>query len=158
MTYNSVVAPEPGVYIISGGKFEVGNKAELRGEGVSFYFADDAATIAFKDKAVIELSAPTEGLMAGILFYENPDAQSERVFEFTSDSARTLLGTIYLPRGIFKVGKGGEVAEASAYTIIVANRIELDGGNLVVNADDSSSEVPVPSGLGPDSLQVTLTQ
>ena len=150
------VSAEPGIYVISGGKLEVGNNASLRGDYVSFYFADDAATIAFKDKAIIELGAPKDGPMAGILFYENPDATEGRVFEISSDAARKLLGTIYLPKGVFKTGGKGKVADSSAYTIIVANRLDLDGANLVINAGYDSTDIPVPSGVGPTSGMVRL--
>ena len=155
---NAEVSAEPGIYIISGGKLEVGNNASLRGDYVSFYFEDDAATIAFKDKAIIELGAPKEGPMAGILFYENPAATEGRTFEISSDAARKLLGTIYLPKGVFKTGGKGKVADASAYTIIVANRIDLDGANLTINTDYSASDVPVPSGIGPNSGMVRLNR
>jgi Flp pilus assembly protein TadG len=178
---NADVIAAPGVYIISGGVFEVANNAKFHGEHVSFYFADDDATLRFKDRADVELSAPTEGLMAGILFYENPNAPPERAFEIASDSVRKLLGTIYLPRGIFKGdGEGigttvknivngvaqtvdvGEllptIGEASAYTVIVANRLDLRGVNLVINADYAETDVPVPEGVGPNSQKVRLSR
>ena len=152
------VTAEPGTYIITGGSLRVDNHAILQGENVSFYFHDDAAVINFKDRAVIELSAPKEGPMAGILFYENPSAPEGRNFEISSDSARKLLGTIYLPRGVFKGGGNGKIAALSAYTIIVARRIDLEGAQLVVNADYSASDVPVPVGLGPNSTKVRLSR
>lgn len=164
------VTAEPGVYIISGGPLEVKNSASLKGEGVGFYFADDNATFDFKNHAVVELSGPTSGPLAGLLFYENPAAKEGRDFKITSDEARKLIGTIYLPRGTFKAdAKLDEtvksvldpirvIGEASTYTIIVANKIELDGVNLVINADYAASDVPVPSGLGPKSNKVRLVK
>jgi hypothetical protein len=160
---NANVVAEPGIYIISGGKFEVGDGATLIGEYVSFYFADDAATLDFKDKAAVELGAPKDGPMAGILFFENRGAKQGRNFEISSGSVRKLLGTIYLPQGVFKgddkdkPGPAEAIGEASAYTIIVANRIDLKGVNLVINADYASSEVPVPAGIGPNSTEVRLS-
>jgi Flp pilus assembly protein TadG len=160
---NANVVAEPGIYIISGGKFEVGNDAILTGEYVSFYFADDEATLDFKDKAEVELSAPKDGPMAGILFFEDRAAKQGRNFEISSGSVRKLLGTIYLPKGVFKgddKGKEGPaeaIGEASAYTIIVANRIDLKGVNLVINADYASSDIPVPAGIGPNSTEVRLS-
>ena len=171
------VFAEPGIYIISGGKFEVGNDAKLRGDYVSFYFADDAATLVFKDRAQVELGAPKDGPMAGILFYEDRAAPPGRNFEITSSAVRKLLGTIYLPRGTFKgegknlvtivtnavggaaaaVGAGlPAIGEASAYTVIVANRLELKGVNLVINADYGGTDVPVPDGVGPNGSAVRL--
>ena len=156
------------------------NEARLRGEYVSFYFADDAATLVFKDKAHVELGAPKDGPMAGILFFEDRSAPLGRNFEITSGSVRKLLGTIYLPRGNFKgdgknlvgtvknvaggltgaLGLGGllgVINEASAYTVIVANRLELISINLVINADYAASDVPVPNGVGPNSSKVRLS-
>jgi Putative Flp pilus-assembly TadE/G-like len=174
------VTAEPGIYVISGGKFEVANEAQLIGEHVGFYFADDAATLVFKDEAHVELGAPKDGLMAGILFYEDRSAPLGRSFEITSGSVKKLLGTIYLPRGTFKgdgkdmiktvtnvvggvtgaLGAGGLVGvinEAASYTVIVANRLDLKSVNLVINADYAASDVPVPAGVGPNSSSVRLT-
>jgi hypothetical protein len=148
ITGSAEVTAEPGIYVISGGKLEVTGNSRLIGHYVSFYFADDGATFDFKDSGLIELGAPRDGPMAGILFYENRAAPPERNFEISSDFARELLGTIYLPRGRFKIVGGDRVGDVSSYTIIVANRIELDGGNLIVNADYTASDVPVPVGVG----------
>jgi len=165
---NARVTAEPGTYIISGGALVVQNSASLRGENVAFYFADDNATFEFKNNAMVELSGPTQGPMAGILFYESRSAPLGRTFRISSDSVRKLIGTIYLPRGIFlatAVDDGilplpGDplkiIGAASTYTIIVAHNIQLDGVNLVINADYAASDVPVPEGLGPRSNSVRL--
>jgi hypothetical protein len=170
ITGDAEVTAEPGIYIISGGPLQVQNKASLIGEDVAFYFADDEATFHFKNEAVVELSGPTEGPLAGILFYENHAAPWGRQFKITSDSVRKLIGTIYLPRGAFRASAVDEgilplptdplkiIGDASTYTIIVANKIELDGVNLVINADYAASDVPVPPGLGPKSTSVRLSK
>jgi hypothetical protein len=164
------VTAEPGTYILSGGSLEVQNSATLVGDDVAFYFADDQATFTFKNKATVELSGPTEGPLAGILFYENPSANKGRNFTITSDSVRKLIGTIYLPRGIFRASAVDDgvkplptdplkiIGNASSYTIIVANKIELDGVNLVINANYAASDVPVPAGLGVKSTSVRLSR
>ena len=53
-------------------------------------------------------------------------------------------------------GLSGKVADASAYTVIVVNRLEMDTANLVVNANYAASDVPVPDGLGPNSTSIAL--
>jgi hypothetical protein len=86
-----------------------------------------------------------------------------RPFEISSGSVRKLLGTIYLPRGVFegdnkdKPGPAEPIGKASAYTMIVANRIDLKGVNLVINADYASSDVPIPAGIGPNNSKVRLS-
>jgi hypothetical protein len=164
------VTAEPGTYVISGDKLKVEKNASLRGEGVSFYFAGEDATFEFKDEALVELSAATDGPLAGMLFFEDRAVKKERDFKISSDSVKKLIGTIYLPRGVFKASANDEdilpppgapleiIGAASTYTIIVANMIELDGVNLVINSDYGASEVPVPAGVGPNSSTVRLSK
>ncbi len=156
ITGKTTVTAEPGVYIITGGDLRVSNNSSLQGEDVSFFFTDDAV-INFKDKALIELSAPKDGPMAGILFFETRTAPPNRNFEISSDAARKLLGTIYLSQGVFKGGGKGRIADASDYTIIIARRIDVEGSQLIINADYAGSDVPVPDGLGPKSRKVRLS-
>ena len=164
------VTAEPGIYIISGGPLRVKDTASLTGDGVSFYFADDDATFEFKDKAVVELSGPTDGPMAGLLFFQSASVKSDRDFKITSGSVRKLIGTIYLPKGKFKANANNDdlvplpsdplktVGNASTYTIIVADQIDLQKVNLIINADYAASDVPVPPGLGPKSTAVRLSR
>lgn len=164
------VIAEAGTYIISGGPLEVKDTASLVGEDVAFYFADDDATFVFKNDAVVELSGPTDGPLAGLLFYENPSAKEGRQFKISSNHVRKLIGTIYLPQGTLRAKVSDEgvipdpadplkiIGDASTYTIIVANKIELEGVNLIINADYAASDVPVPAGLGPKSTSVRLSE
>lgn len=153
---DAVVTLPPGIYVISGGKLEVTGNSVLQGDNVNFYFADAAATFKFDKDTTIDLSAPNDGPMAGILFYEDRSAPEEREFLIESDNARRLLGTIYLPKGRLRIDTQADVAAQSAYTVIVAKILEVKGANLVVNADYGGSDVPVPDGLGPNSRMVRL--
>jgi hypothetical protein len=167
---NAQVTVDPGLYVISGGKLEIKDEAIFRGAGVGFYFADKDATFDFKDEAAVELSAAEDGPLAGLLFFEAPSAKTGRDFKISSDSVSQLIGTIYLPRGNLKASatEPGEIpvpgapleiiGDASTYTIIVANKIELDGVNLVINADYATSAIPVPYGLGSTSANLELTR
>jgi hypothetical protein len=155
---NAQVTAEPGVYIITEGYFRVSDNAVLKGDYVSFYFHDDAATMEFKPGTTIDLSAPKDGPMAGILFYENRAASLVRSFVIRSKNAHRLLGTIYLPRGKLIVDVKGKVADLSAYTVIVAKQLEVLGANLVINSDYGGTDVPVPDGVGPNSRMVMLNR
>jgi len=57
------------------------------------------------------------------------------VFTISSDAARQLLGTIYIPSATLAVtGTSNRVADQSAWTVIVAKSIQLTGSpNLVIN-------------------------
>lgn len=147
----------PGIYIIKGGPLIVSKSSVLRGEDVSFYFVDGPSIFQFNDSASVDLSAPRDGPMAGILLYVDSGASSaERRFHIRSGSVDRLLGTIYLPNGVLDINGKGDVAEDSAYTVIIANRLNVQGAKLVVNADYESTDVPLPPGLNVSAEQVRL--
>jgi hypothetical protein len=138
----------------------------MKGTNVGFYFtgtvpADSDGVVRplqFMPRSVVEISAPKTGDMAGLLFNEDRAAPAGRQFQVKSDSARRLVGTIYLPRGTFVVNANQIVADQSEYTAIVARRIDLSQApRLVINANYGATDVPVPKGLGPTSSQPVLT-
>lgn len=152
------VTAEPGIYVFSLGPLRVSDTATLTGDNVGFYFQDDLATFEFKSNTTIDLSAPKDGDMAGLLFYENRSAPLGRSFIISSLHARRLLGTIYLPRGSLIINAKSSVADLSAYTVIVAKQVKVSAANLVVNSDYGGTDVPVPEGLGPHSRMVRVAQ
>ena len=97
--------------------------------------------------------------MAGLLFYEdrnNPLGVSHRI---TSNNARVLLGTIYLPRSTLLIDANSPVADQSAYTAIVAERLILDAGpDLVLNSDYGSTDIPVPGNLSGAGGRIVLSE
>jgi hypothetical protein len=57
---------------------------------------------------------------------------------------------IYVPDAQLIVDGSADVARDSAWTVIVARMLQLKGSpSLVINANYSSSSVPVPDGVGP---------
>ncbi len=141
--------------------------ASLSGDGVGFYFTGTVQAeydgvsrpLQFMPRSNVSLSAPTDGPMAGLLFFEDRGAPAGRPFEVMSDNARRLVGTIYMPLGTFLVSANQVVADRSEYTAIVARKVALSQApRLVVNANYNATKVPVPQGLGPTSARPTLTQ
>ena len=154
----AVVTMARGIHVIKDGILKVDDNASLVGEGVGLYFAGKESYFEFTAHARVDLSAPTEGVMAGILIFGDRNAPDLREYKITSNNARNLLGTIYLPRGYFLIDASNPVADQSAYTVIVARRLELKKApNLILRSDYHRTDVPVPTGLGPTS-SVVLTQ
>ncbi len=144
------VTLQPGEYVIKDGKLKVDGTATLWGQYVGFYFTGNASSFSFTKEATVDLWAPKHGPMAGILFWQDREAVSQQKFTISSDYTRTLVGTIYLPRGRLVVNSDSPVADRSAYTAIVALGIDLDAGpELVINANYGDTDVPVPTGVGP---------
>ncbi|MDH3742285.1 MAG: pilus assembly protein TadG-related protein [Hyphomicrobiales bacterium] len=156
---NSRATLEPGIYIIKDGAFTVSSGGAAIGENVGFYLVGDQSTFDFSSKATIEITAPKDGEMAGLLFFEDRDAPLLRNHIISSDNAHLLLGTIYLPKGRLRVSTAKPVADKSAYTAIVARQLELTlNPTLVLNSDYSATEIPVSSALSGVGGRVVLTE
>jgi hypothetical protein len=157
---NGFATLEPGIYVMENGRLELDHYSGIMGQNVGFYFRGDAAVLDLDPDTYVNLTAPKTGPLAGILFFEDRNAPLARKFRITSNYARQLLGTIYLPRGMLYIGSNKPVADQSAYTVVVARQIRLDAGpNLVLNSNYHSTDIPVPEGVGPiGTNNVTLAQ
>lgn len=155
---NSIVTMQPGIYVIKDGTFNIGSGSKLIGVDVGIYFTGDTTNMVMGKDTIIALKAPHTGPMAGILMWQDRTTTTTgNKFEIASDDAAMLLGTIYLPRGQLNLTGDKPVAQSSAYTIVVANKINLTAGpTMVLNSDYASTTVPVPSGVGPSAGQVML--
>jgi hypothetical protein len=185
---DAVVTMRPGIYVFKDGPLIVKDSATLSGEGVGFYFAGDKAGLLFDKNTTVSLTAPTTGEMAGLLMAEQttvanpidpalglvddatglllpptppPLGQSKpmRIYRIISNNARIMLGTIYLPAGRLVVDANKPVADQSAYTVVVAQQVNLyEGPNLYLNANYDATSVPVPKGVGPINGKMLMTR
>lgn len=149
----------PGIYVISNGKLKVDKGGVLIGNNVGFFMVGISSKVEFKKDSEISLTAPKDGLMAGLLMFA-PDEDSERhqilfgeMLEYKhkiqSKNARRLVGTIYLPHGELLIGGADRIADQSEYTVVIAGSIELEEGpNFVLRSDYALSDIPVPAGVG----------
>jgi len=70
-------------------------------------------------------------------------------FDISSSNVDKLLGTIYMPNAKLNISAGGNVAEDSAWSVIVAKEINVSKkSQLIINKNYVGSGVPVPSGVG----------
>ena len=155
----SNVTFEPGVYVIKDGEFRVDTNATAIGENVSFYLTGNGTSFHFWSNSNIEFTAPKDGPMAGILFFEDRTVTPLTYHRIKSMNARILLGTFYLSRGILDVSTSQPVADQSAWTAIIAKRVELSvQPRLVLNADYGATDIPVPPGVNNTGSTVVLEQ
>jgi len=155
----AVVQLLPGVHYFTGGTLSMQDNSTLTGSNVTLVFNDNAA-FAFTDSSTINLSGSQSGTYAGFVIVTTRN--NTNTFVISSTSARNLEGTIYIPNATLQVtGSGNTVADQSAWTVIVAQGLQLSGSpNLVINANYAASQVPVPGGVGTNysTGQVTLSQ
>lgn len=143
----SKVTFEPGVYIIKDGPFLVAGASEITGHGVGF-FLTGISIFTFDPLTRIDLSAPTSGPLAGLLFFGSRSQSKLLINTILSDRAHVMTGTIYLPTTTFIADSLAQIGSDSAYTAIVSRRLLLmDGPHLVLNTRYSDTDVPVPEGI-----------
>jgi Flp pilus assembly protein TadG len=160
LTLAAQVKLNPGVYIIKDGPLAVNGGATVQGKNVSFYLTGSGATISWDATSHISLTAPNSGELAGILIYEDPSSVPLRQHTILSNDARMLLGTIYLPQGKLVIASSSIVADLSAYTVIVARMLGIEGSaHLVLNTNYNLTDIPLPDGVGNRLFnKVSLTQ
>jgi Flp pilus assembly protein TadG len=150
------VTLSPGIYVIKDGPLVVDNGSTLQAKNAGIYLTGTNTTLLFATDTTISLTAPIDGPLAGILLFEDRAAPRLRQQKILSDNAPVLLGTIYLPQGRLIIDAHKPIAQQSAYTIIVARRIELySGPNLVLNSNYGITDVPAPKGVGPGGAYLT---
>ena len=154
---NSYVTLSPGEYIIKDGPFVVDSNADVRGDGVGFYLTGPGSIFEFLSNARISLDAPRSGPLAGLLFFEDRAAPLLREHAIKTNYASNMTGTVYLPRGRFVVDATNDVAQQSAFTVIVARQLLLTANpKLTLNTNYGATTVPVPKGLGQVDGQIRL--
>jgi len=135
----------PGVYVMQEGPFSISGKAKVRGEYVGFYLTGKKSTFSMGPNTTIDLSAPKDGSMAGILFFEDRNADLSQKHTIRSNAARSLVGTFYLPRGSLTIDATKPLFDKSAYTIIIARTLDMfSGPDLILNSEYDNSDIPIP--------------
>ena len=130
--------------------------AVITGDDVVLIFGS-TKKVNFADKAQVTLGARKSGTFAGFLLITTRDNQE--TFTIGSDHVNKLLGTIYIPNATLAVETAGNVAQDSAWSIIVAENLILkQNPNLVINTGYVGSGVPVPNGVGPNRNHPVLAQ
>lgn len=153
MDLRGTVHFEPGVYYIDGGSFSVGSQAMITGTGVTFILTSSTAatnpssiaTAAINGGATLQLSAPTTGTYAGVLFYQDrraPNADGNRI---NGNSDSFLQGAFYFPsQGMEFNGTTGMRTECVQ---IAARRVTFIGNSTITNRCPNDSGARAFSGL-----------
>lgn len=109
-----IVTFNPGVYVIKGGSWNV-NGGSWTGNGVTFYFDDDSR-IQFNSGMTTNLTPPSSGTYANILFYEKAGLSPSQ-FILNDERGQNLKGLIYLPsRNV--IFNSGSVLWSHAITMV----------------------------------------
>lgn len=130
----------PGIYIIADGDLDIGSQAEVTGDEVVFVLTGASpgavGNVVINGGADITLTPPTSGEMAGILFYQDPDAapggtNTLEESHFNGDAQVNLTGALYFPAR--QVEYGGSSAAGASCLHVVARRVKFTGSANITN-------------------------
>lgn len=174
ITNGAAVTLSSGVYVITGGKLTVNQNATMQGNQVGFFLAGDQSQLDIDIDSSINLVAPADGPMAGILFFEDRNAKPNHKHLLGSRNAPQLLGTLYFSQGQLSIGAPSpgpydnqlameiaacakvnlaypcsppqaNIGQYSDWTIIIANDVNVNFVvNLVLNTNYSASSIKPP--------------
>ena len=137
---DTTVHLNPGTYVIKDGLFELSSNTVLTGKDVTVYLVGDKARIWFRSNSEVELVAPSTGPLAGIAIFEDREAPLFRDHEFSSNGIKKIEGVIYLPRGTLQIDSNVEVLADSAFTSLIAQRLQLESNaRITFNTDYDAS-------------------
>ncbi|HEX8234228.1 MAG TPA: pilus assembly protein TadG-related protein [Caulobacteraceae bacterium] len=143
----AVVSLEKGEHWFVKSAFTIREDARLTGQDAVLFFDRDSK-FEFKDRSRVSLEGRRTGLYAGFLIAAT--RTNDHDFFISSDHVDQLLGTIYIPNAKLVVTGKSKVAGESAWTVLVAKRLQLTGTpTLVINTNYDLGQVPVPAGVGP---------
>jgi len=153
MDLRGTVHFDPGIYIIDGGSFSVGSQAVVTGTGVTFILTSSTAatnpssiaTSQINGGATLQLSAPTTGTYAGVLFYQDRRAPNSDANRVNGNSASFFQGAFYFPaQGVEFNGTSGMRTECVQ---IAARRVSFTGNSTIINQCPENSGARAFSGL-----------
>jgi hypothetical protein len=130
MGNDAVVVMNPGVYIINGGSFNIGGAVRLTGAGVTIVLTGSGsnyATVTIGNGATVDLSAPSTGATAGLIFFQNPNAPKTGTNSFQGGAYETLTGALYFPSQTVVYSNGTN--STATCTQLVAWHIQFVGGS-----------------------------
>jgi hypothetical protein len=134
---NANVTLNPGVYWI-GTKLNFGNNATITGTGVTLII-DGGYAINPGNGATLNLTAPTSGTTAGILFYSSASNSSAVQQNFGNHDVLNLKGLLYFPSQTMFFDNNITTG-ASACTQVVARKIVIEN-NATLTFNSSCSGV-----------------
>lgn len=122
---------KPGTYIVQGPMIVNGGDT-ISGNGVTFYFSTGSLTMNGNTHA--DLVAPTTGVYAGILIFQNATDTSTVILN--GDTTSVWQGAVYLPGAQLTLNGGANLA---AYTILDVNTLIVNGNDTFTLGKDYSS-------------------
>jgi Flp pilus assembly protein TadG len=132
---NAAVTLNAGTYILMGGGLTISGTGTVSGTGVTLYNTGNTL-YPYKpvqiDNSAVTLTAPTSGVLAGILFFQDRSIVSTAA----NVLAGSFAGALYFPTTPINLNAGSGVTVP--YTILVGDTVSLFVNSLNIKSDYSS--------------------
>jgi Flp pilus assembly protein TadG len=135
------VSFKPGLFVIKDGPLLVEGGGSISGHDVSFLLAGNKALVNLGGASKVELSAPTTGDMAGMLFASSRTA-APQVSIFRGGNVFHLEGSVYLPTHQVEYAGGPEGVFPAAHTQLIAGKVKFNGSSRVTFRTKGGSSGP----------------
>lgn len=139
---------QPGVYVFKGGGVNA-NGGTWNGTGVTFYFAD-TSYIQFNGTVKLNLTAPTTGTYANLLWYEAANL-AKSSFSMNATNGANMEGLMYLPSRNLTLNAGASVS--SNKLTMVLNTLIMNTVNWTLASSDKSIS---PAGASSSTSSIYL--
>jgi hypothetical protein len=130
LTLKGSVTLNAGTYIVDGGSLTIEASAVVAGSGITF-FLTNGATVRIAGTASVNLSAPTTGPYAGLLFFGDRDNPVTGENILAGSSTSSFEGAIYFPSQTLEYtgnsGASGTCAQIVARKVMLKGTTRFDG-------------------------------
>lgn len=126
----------PGLYIMKNASITFSSSAIVRGSGVTFYLSPNSTnggSISIAAGADVELSAPTTGTYAGVLFFHDRTSPTNISHSLTGGSSMLLDGILYFPKQTLNFSGGSTTDNSSS--ILIADMVSFSGNASLGDLD-----------------------
>jgi hypothetical protein len=119
----------PGVYVLQGGGLSLSGKlSPITGAGVTFYNSGISSSYPYSGldmsgNLVLNLSAPTTGTYAGMLFMQNP--LNTKTANMVGNAGATLAGNFYFPKN--NLNLSGNTGTSIPMGAVIAQKVSVSG-------------------------------
>lgn len=128
----SVTDLQPGIYFVDGGEFQVNGRATLTGEGVTIYLTG-GANMRINGGAELEISAPTNGSLAGVAFMQDRN-DGGGTSRFNGGATMDIQGSIYFPNQAIEFSGGSGLS--GGCTRVISDTIRFTGNSSTYFGND----------------------
>ena len=127
-TFSGEVTLLPGVYVLRGGKINLGGNGSLVGAGVTIFLMEDA-NFSVNGNETVQLSPPTSGPYAGITIYQ--ERSNDNPLTINGASGSQVSGFVYAPGAhVFYAGNSATTGLGGCMRL-VGKTIEMTGNSAI---------------------------